>query len=160
TKDRSLLVLLTSRVRDWKNALLLVKSETLLRWHRQGFRLFWQAKSKGQVRQPRISEETIALIKHMAVQNRRWGSKLIRGELLKLGLRVNKATIRRYIWQARRRLPPEHHGQSLAAFLTNHASQIWACDFVHTFDLFLRTVFVLLIIEHGSRRVVHVGVTR
>ncbi len=159
-KDRSLLVVLASRVHDWKNALLVVKPETLLRWHRQGFRLFWRAKSKSQTRKPRISAETIALIKQMAVENRRWGTKRIRGELLKLGLRVNKGTIRHHMWQARRRLPPQQYGQSWATFLTNHASQIWACDFVQTFDLFFRTVFLFFIIEHGSRRVMHVGVTR
>ncbi len=160
TKDRSLLVLLASRVRDWRNALLIVKPETLLRWHRQGFHLFWRAKSKGQGRKPRISEETIALIKRMAVDNRRWGTKRIRGELLKLGLRVNKGTIRHHMWQARRNLPPQHHGQSWATFLGNHASQIWACDFLQTYDLFFRAVFLFFIIEHSSRRVVHVGVTR
>jgi putative transposase len=160
SQDRSVLVLLASRVRDWKSALLLVKPDTLLGWHRQGFHLFWKAKSKGHARKPRIAKDTIALIKQMAVENRRWGTKRIRGELLKLGLWVNKGTIRHYMWQARRHLPPAHHGQSWATFLANHASQIWACDFVQTFDLFFRTVFVFFIMEHGSRRVVHVGVTR
>jgi putative transposase len=131
-KDRSLLVLLASRVRDRKNALLIVKPETLLRWHRQGFRLFWRAKSKGPARRPRIFEATIALIKQTAVDNRRWGTKRIRGELLKLGIQVNKGTIRHYMWQARRKLPPQHHGQSWATFLANHAGQIWACDFVQS----------------------------
>lgn len=159
-RDRGLLVLLASRVQEWKNALLIVKPDTLLKWHRQGFKLFWRQKSKGQPRQPRISEETIALIKQMAVENRRWGSNRIRGELLKLGIPVNRGTIRRYRWQARRKLPPQHHGQSWATFLANHASEIWACDFVQTYDLFFRTVFLFFIIEHGSRRVVHAGVTR
>ena len=158
--DRSLLVLLASRVQEWKNALLIAKPETLLRWHRQGFKLFWRQKSKGQARKPRLSEDTIALIKQMAVENRRWGSKRIRGELLKLGIRVNRGTIRHYMWQARCKLPPQHHGQSWATFLANHAPEIWACDFVQTYDLFFRTVFLFFIIEHGSRRVVHVGVTR
>jgi len=159
-KDRSLLVLLASQVQEWKSALLIVKPETLLRWHRQGFKLFWRQKSKGQARKSRIAEETITLIKQMAVENRRWGSKRIRGELLKLGIRVNRGTIRHYMWQARRQLPPQHHGQSWATFLANHAGEIWACDFVQTYDLFFRTVFLFFIIEHGSRRVVHVGVTR
>jgi putative transposase len=158
--DRGLLVLLASQMHDWKNALLLVKPETLLRWHRQGFRLIWRAKSKGQTRKPRISEETIALTKRMAVENRRWGTKRIRGELLKLGLRVNRGIIRHYMWQARRALPPQHRGQSWATFLANHAGQIWACDFVQTYDLFFRAVFLFFIIEHGSRRAVHFGVTR
>jgi putative transposase len=72
-KDRSLLVVLASRVKDWRNAVLMVKPETVLRWHREGFKLFWRRKPKGQARKPRISEETIALIKQMAVDNRRWG---------------------------------------------------------------------------------------
>jgi len=59
--DRSLLVLPASRVQDWKNALLNLKPDTLLRWHRQGFRRFWRQKSKGQACKPRICEETIAL---------------------------------------------------------------------------------------------------
>jgi putative transposase len=121
---------------------------------------WWRRKSKGQARKPRIAEETITLIKQMAVENRRWGTKRIRGELLKLGIRVNRGTIRRYMWQARRKLPPQHYGQSWATFLTNHASEVWACDFVQTYDLFFRTVFLFFVIEHGSRRVVHVGVTR
>jgi putative transposase len=159
-RDRSLMVVLASRVKDWKNALLIVKPETILRWHREGFKLFWRRKSKGQARQPRISEETIALIKQMAVDNRRWGAKRIRGELLKLGIRVNKGTVRRYMWQARRRLPPRCDGQTWATFLVNHVSEISACDFVQAYDLFFRTIFPFFIIEHGSRRVVHNGVTR
>ena len=99
SQDRSVLVLLASRVRDWQNALLLVKPDTLLGWHRQGFHLFWKVKSKGQARMPRIAKDTIALIKQMAVENGRWGTKRIRGELIKLGLRVNKGIIRHYMWQ-------------------------------------------------------------
>jgi transposase InsO family protein len=160
SRDRGLLVLLASRVPDWKNALLIVKPDTLLKWHRLGFKLFWRYKSKGKARKPRLSEETIALIKQMALENRRWGTKRIRGELLKLGIRVNKGTIRRYMWQARRKLPPQHSGQSWSTFLANHASEMWACDFVQTHDLFFRAIFLLFIIEHGSRRIIHVGVTR
>jgi putative transposase len=96
----------------------------------------------------------------MAVENRRWGTKRIRGELLKLGLQVNRGTIRRYMRQARRESPPPHTGQTWATFLANHAPQIWACDFLQTYDAFFRTLFVFFIIEHSSRRVVHVAVTR
>ena len=111
-RDRGLLVLLTSRVREWRNGLVIVKPETLLKWHRQGFKLFWRRQSKGIARRPRLSEETIALIQRMAVENRWWGSKRIRGELLKLGIRVNKGTVRHNMWQARRKLPPQHLGQT------------------------------------------------
>ena len=140
--DRGLLVLLASRVRHWKNALLLVKPDTLLRWHKQGFKLFWRLKSKGGTRTPRIAEETIALIKQMAIANRRWGTKRIQGELLKLGIEVNRGTIRRYMQQARRSLSPQPHGQTWATFLKNHAHDIWACDFVQTYDLFFRPMFL------------------
>ena len=80
--DRTLLVVLASTVQGWKDSLLLVKPDTLLKWHRAGFRLFWRQKSHGKPRTPRISTEAIALIKEMAVNNRLWGSKRIRGELL------------------------------------------------------------------------------
>jgi hypothetical protein len=72
-RDRNLLVVLASRVKDWKSAVLMVKPETVLRWHREGFKLFWRRKSKGTACKPQISEATIALIKQRAVDNRRWG---------------------------------------------------------------------------------------
>jgi hypothetical protein len=64
------------------------------------------------------------------------------------------------MWQARRRLPPHYNGQNWATFLANHASEIWACDLVQTYDLFFRTIFLFFIVEHRSRRVVHAEVTR
>ena len=155
--DRSLLVLLASRVRTWKDALLIVKPDTLLRWHRQGFRLFWRRKSRTQTRAPRIPAETIALIQEMAINNRLWGVKRIQGELLKLDITVSKRTIGRYIRQVR---PLRPHGQGWATFLQNHAREIWACDFLQLHDALFRPLFAFFITELGSRRIVHVGVTR
>ncbi len=86
-------------VRTWKQALFIVQPETLLRWHRQGFRLYWKHKSRAAPPKPKISPETVALIKEMARDNRRWGAERIRGELLKLGLRVCKRTIQKYMRQ-------------------------------------------------------------
>src|SRR5215469_10839991 len=91
--DRLLLVLLTSVVRTWKQALFLVQPETLLRWHRQGFKLFWKYKSRAASLKPRLSQETVALIQEMARDNRLWGAERIRGELLKLGIRVCERSI-------------------------------------------------------------------
>jgi len=91
--DRMLLVLLVSMVRAWKQALFIIQPETLLRWHRQGFRLFWKYISRAAARKPKISVEIVALIKDMARDNRLWGAERIRGELLKLGRRVCKRTI-------------------------------------------------------------------
>ncbi len=154
---RSLLILLASRVRAWKDALLIIQPDTLLRWHRQGFRLFWRRKSRARSRAPRIPETTITLIQEMAVTNRLWGVKRMQGELLKLGIKVSKRTIQRYIRQVR---PLRPHGQNWATFLQNHAREIWACDFLQLHDALFRPLFAFFITELGSRRIVHVGVTR
>ncbi|MBZ0306451.1 MAG: integrase, partial [Anaerolineae bacterium] len=159
-QDRRILVVLASKLHGWKDALHVVKPDTLLKWHRQGFRLFWRWKSKSQIRRPRIAPETITLIKTMAVENRLWGSPRIRDELHKLGIQVSKRTVQKYMRQARRNLPPQRHSQNWSTFLANHAGEIWACDFVHTYDLFFRSVFIFFMIELGSRQVIHYGVTR
>ncbi len=91
--ERFLLVLLARMMRSWKQALFFVQPATVLRWHRELFRLFWKRKSKADSRQPKISSETIALIKEMTKNNRLWGAERIRGELLKLGIHVCKRTI-------------------------------------------------------------------
>src|SRR3954452_20052002 len=108
--DRTLLVLLASRVRAWRQALLLVQPDTLLRWHRQLFRGFWRWKSRtpSRARQPKVSAEAIALIREMAAANRVWGAERIRGELLKLDIRVAKWTVQKYLRAAR---PPRRVGQ-------------------------------------------------
>jgi putative transposase len=87
-RDRILLVLLARMVRTWKQALFIVQPETLLRWHRQGFKLDWKYKSRTVTPKTKIAAETVALIQEMAVQNPLWAAERIRGELRKLGLRV------------------------------------------------------------------------
>ncbi len=156
--DRALLVLLASRLRAWRQSLLIVQPETLLRWHRQGFRLFWRWKSRPRAEpQPKVAAETIALIREMAAANRLWGAERIRGELLKLGIRVAKTTVQRHMRGAR---PPRRAGQTWATFLRNHATETWACDFLPVTDLLFRPLHAFVVVALGSRRVVHVGVTR
>jgi transposase InsO family protein len=99
----------------------------------------------------------VALIKEMAAQNRLWGAERIRGELLKLGIRVSKRTIQKYMRHPR---SPRRRGQNWATFLQNHAKDIWACDFLQVTDLFFRSLFAFFIIDMQSRKVIHVGVTR
>jgi putative transposase len=156
-RDRTLLVLLARMVRTWKQALFIVQPETLLRWHRQGFQLYWEYKSRAASPKPRISQETVALIQQMARNNRLWGAERIRGELLKLGIHVCKRTIQKYMRHAR---TPKQRGQTWATFLQNHAKDIWACDFLQVTDLFFRSLFAFFIIDLHSRQVIHVGVTR
>jgi putative transposase len=123
--DRMLLVLLARMARTWKQALFIIQPETLLRWHRQGFKPYWKYKSRAASAKPKISAETVAFIKEMAGQNRRWGAERIRGEFLKLGIHVSKRTIQKYMGHTR---TPRRAGQNWATFLRNHAKDMWACD--------------------------------
>src|SRR5438105_11149160 len=150
-------MLLARMVRTWKQALFLVQPETLLRWHRELFRVFWKHKSKARARKPRFSPETITMIKEMAANNRLWGAERIRGELLKLNIRVSKRTIQRYMRQGR---PKRVRGQTWKTFLRNQVAELWACDFLQVTDLFFRPLFAFFIIELKSRKVIHVNVTR
>jgi putative transposase len=155
--DRMLLVLLARMVRTWKQALFIVQPETLLRWHRQGFRLFWKYKSRTADRTSKLSPETVVLIKEMTRDNRLWGAERIRGELLKLGIHVCKRTIQKYMRQESTTRP---RGQNWKTFLHTHIEQTWACDFLPVTDLFFHSLVAFFIIELHSRKVIHVGVTR
>jgi putative transposase len=155
--DRLLLVLLARLVRTWNQALLIVQPETLLRWHRELFRMYWKRRSKASSHKPKVAAETIALIRQMAKDNRLWGAERIRGELLKLGMHVCKRTIQKYMRHVRTHQP---RGQRWSTFLHTHAAQVWACDFLQVTDLFFRPLFTFFLIELKSRRVIHVGVTR
>jgi len=92
----------------------------------------------------------------MASNNRLWGAERIRGELLKLDIRVCKRTIQKYMRHVR---TPRSRGQNWSTFLRNHAKEVWACDFLQVTDLFFRSLFAFFIIELQSRKVIHVGVT-
>jgi putative transposase len=155
--ERAVLVLLSAFTNSWRDAMLLVKPETVLRWHRAGFRLFWRHKSRPRRSTPRLAAGTIALIQRMALDNLTWGSERIRGELLKLGIRVSKRTVQKVLRRVR---GPRPWGQSWSTFLKNHGSEVWACDFLQTYDIFFQPIFAFFIVELGSRKVVHVAVTR
>ncbi len=150
-------MLLAGRVRAWRQALRLVQPTTLLRWHRAGFRALWRRQSHRGPGRPPLSEVTVALIRRLADENPLWGAERIRGELLKLGLRVAKRTIQTYLPAPR---APQPRGQSWATFLRNHAPDIWACDFLPVTDLLFRPLFAFFVVELATRRVVHVGATR
>ncbi|SRR6266849_5873553 len=155
--DRMLLVLLARAVQTWKQALFIVQPETLLRWHRQGFRLFWKYTSRAAAPKPKRAAETVALIKEMARDNRLWGAERIRGELLKLGIHGCKRTLQKYMRHTR---SPRRGRQKWAAFLQNHAKDMWVCDFVQVTDLFFRSLFAFFILDVHAWRVIHGGVTR
>lgn len=156
-RDRLWMLLLAKRLRHWTDALLIIQPETLLRWHRAGFRLFWRLKSKAKHPPTHRAPETVALIQRMARENRTWGAERIRGEWLKLGIRVAKRTIQKYLREGR---PARSPSQTWRTFLKNHANEMWACDFLLVVDLFFCQTFIFFLIELGSRRVVHFGITR
>jgi putative transposase len=155
-RDRLSLLLLARWAPNWKLILQIVQPETLLRWHREAFRRFWRVKSHRRTPGRRLDAETIALIRRLARENPLWGAERIRGELLKLGVKVAKRTIQKYR-RAMRSQPVS--GQSWSTFLKTHGQDIWACDFVPVVTLFFQTLYAFVIVHLGSRRVVHANVT-
>ncbi|HET8644354.1 MAG TPA: integrase core domain-containing protein, partial [Vicinamibacteria bacterium] len=141
--------------RPWRQHLVIVRPETVLRWHRQGWRLFWRWRSRPRLGRPRLSAEDRGLVAAIARDNPRWGSERIRGELLKLGIRVSKRSVQR----SRRRGPAHPPGQTWRTFLANHARAIWAADLCTVQTLMFKTLYVLVVIAHGRRELVHVAVT-
>ena len=158
TDATRLVLMLLARVFAWRDALLIVQPATLVRWHRQAFRLFWRWRSRGRGR-PRIPADLRQLIRAMAQDNPTWGERRIAAELLvKLGLRVSPRTVRRYMPKGTggaRRGAPAHRWRT---FLRNHASALLACDFCVVVTARFRVLYVFVVMELGSRRLVHVTV--
>jgi len=140
---------------DWRRHLVLVRPESVIRWHHQAWRLFWRLRSHGPLGRPRLSAEVHELIVTMAWENPRWGSERIRGELLKLGLVVSKRSIQRY----RQRGPARPPSQTWRTFLANHAHHLWAADLLTVQTLTFKALYVLIFIAHGRRELMHVTVT-
>jgi putative transposase len=157
SKDRFITILLARLLPNWREALHIVKPATVIGWHRQLFKLHWRRKSRS--KQGRLPPGTTALIRRIAGENRLWGAEKIRGELLKLGVKVSKRTIQRIIKLIRSDGGP-NTGQSWHDFVHNHATQIWSCDFVQAHDLLFRSIFAFFFIDVHTRQIVHFGVTR
>jgi putative transposase len=148
-----------SRLFDWKQALVIVKPETLIGWHRKGFKLFWRWKSR--VGRPRLPENLRKLIVRMAQENPTWGQARVAAELsVKLGIYVSPRTVRAY-WppEPERRGPRRTSSQRWKTFVRNHAQSIVACDFLVVVTARFRILYVFLLMEVGTRRVLHCNVT-
>src|SRR5437870_8940356 len=125
-------------------------ARTVVRWHRQGFRRYWAWKSRHRRGRPAIGTEVRDLIRRMSRANPLWGAPRIHGELLKLGLTVSQATVSKYM--PRQRRPPS---QVWRTFLKNHAQDLIALDFFTVPTATFRVLFVLVVLSHGRRRLVH-----
>jgi putative transposase len=154
-RDKLFWVLARLARRDWRRYLVVVRPETVIRWHRHAWRLVWRWRSRGHPGRPRLSAEVRALIATMARENPAWGAERIRGELLKLGVTVSKRSIQHY----RRRGPARPPSQTWRTFLATHAAQIWAADLLTVQTLTFKMLYVLVLIAHGRRELVHVNVT-
>jgi transposase InsO family protein len=152
--DRLLLVGLYRVAPGALDALKIIRPQTLLRWHRAGFRAYWRWKSRPLGGRPSLPADIRRLIREMSIANPLWGAPRIHGELLKLGIDVGQTTVAKYM--ARRRLPPS---QGWKTFLRNHADGIASMDLFVVPTISFRLLYAFLILRHGRRELLWLGVT-
>jgi transposase InsO family protein len=154
-RDRVFWVWLSRLWPDWRSALAIVQPDTVVGWHRMGFKLYWSWKSNaGKPGRPCIDREIRVLIRRMSRENPTWGAPRILSELLLLGYEVAEGTVAKYM--VRQQKPPS---QTWRTFLSNHVPDIAACDFFTIPTVTFRVLYVFVILRHDRRRVVHFNVT-
>ncbi len=151
--DRFFWIVLSRIWSGWRTSLHIVRPATIVRWHRQGFRYYWRWKSRHRGR-PKADPEILALIHQMCWSNPLWGAPRIHGELLKLGICVSETTVSKYM--IKHRGPPS---QNWRTFLQNHTKELIALDFFTVPTATFRVLFVLVILSHDRRRILHCNVT-
>jgi transposase InsO family protein len=152
--DRLVLVWLYRLCPMVVDAIAIIRPETLIRWHRRGFRAFWRWKSRSMGGRPTVPTEIRELIREMSRANWLWGAPRIHGELLKLGIEVAESTVAKYM--VRR---PRRPGQNWTTFLRNHADGIAAVDLFVVPTIGFKLLYGLVILGHGRRRLIHYAVT-
>ena len=151
--DRFFWIVFARFVEGWRKMLLVLHPDTVVRWHRNGFRRHWARKSR-RIGRPSIDKELRKLIREMQVSNTGWGAPRIHGELLKLGFQISQATVSKYM--ARH---PKTPSQSWRTFLNNHLWDIAAIDFFTVPTATFRILYVFVVLKHDRRRILHVNVT-
>src|SRR3984893_14262141 len=136
------------------NALVIVKPETVIRWHRAGFRAYWRWKSRQRSGRPKVPLEIRQLIRDMSLANPLWGAPRIHGELLKLGIEVGQTSVAKYMARGRR-----GPSQGWRTFLRNHADGIASMDLFVVPTLSFRPLYGLLVLRHQRRRLIWLGVS-
>ena len=139
----------------WASALVVVKPETVIGWHRAGFRLYWRLRSRGGGR--RVGADVFESVRRMARENPCWGAPRIHGELLKLGFQISERTVSRYL--ARRVPRSGDAADKWRAFLRNHREAIAALDFFTVPTVTFRLLYCFFIVDHGRRKILHFNVT-
>jgi transposase InsO family protein len=152
--DRIVLAWLCHLCPKAREALAIVRPDTVVRWHRAGFRYYWRWKSKRHKGRPTVLAEVRRLIRQMSIANPLWGAPRIHGELLKLGIDIGQTSVAKYM--ARRRGPPS---QGWKTFLRNHANGIAAMDLFVVPTVSFRLLYGLLIMGHDRRQILWLGVT-
>ncbi len=142
--------------KDWRSTLIIVKPETVLKWHRQGFKMYWYWKSRvGHGGRPKVDKEIRELIRRISRENPLWGVPRIQSELRLVGYDVAESTVAKY--RVRGAKPPS---QNWRTFLENHIGQIASVDFFTVPTITFRVFFCFLVLLHDRRRVVHFNVTQ
>ena len=155
TSERALLVLMTWLWPSLLGLSRVVQPDTILRWHRAGFRVYWRWKSRGRPGRPSVTRELRELIRRMSRENLLWGAPRIHGELLKLGFEIAELTVSKYM--GRRSGPPS---QTWRTFIRNHADAITAIDLCLVPTLTFECLFAFLVVGHGRRLLLWFAVTR
>ena len=153
-RDRIFWVWLSRVWTDWRSSLAIVKPETVIRWHRDGFKLYWRWKSSGKPGRPKIDAEIRRLIRRMCRENVTWGAPRIQSELALLGYTVDESTVAKYM--IRHRKPPS---QTWRTFLENHVGDIAAIDFFVVPTVRFHLLYCFILLRHDRRRIVHFNVT-
>jgi len=149
--DRLFRIGMRRALREWKNCLLVVKPETVNRWHRRGWRYDWERKSKPhRPGRPSIGWKLVGLIRRLSTENPLWGAPRITAEMARLGHSVAEASVDKY----RVRQPPDGGGQRWATFLRNHLRVTAACDLFTVPTATFRNLFVLVVLHHERRHAV------
>jgi putative transposase len=155
--DRVFWTALHSAWLRWADVLILVKPDTVVRWHRMGFRLFWRWKSRSRrIGRPKVSAETRQLIRKMALGNVNWGAPRVHAELLKLGFEVDERTVSRYM---PKRPPDPGKIQRWMTFLRNHRDCLAGMDFFTVPSATFNLMYVFFVIHHARRKILHFAVT-
>jgi transposase InsO family protein len=153
-RDRRLWILLRRFLACWRDALILVQPDTVVRWHRAGFRAYWRRKSKPRrVGRPPIPMRLVCLIQRLSRENATWGAPRIHDELALLGHDVAESTVARYMVRTRPR------SQAWRTFIRNHLHETAACDFFVVPTVRFRLLYVFVVLSLDRRRILHVNVT-